>query len=174
MLRLLVIDQVDESEQLSKMATVYLPDIFPNLKVQRPPQFWCKLSWCLNHENLSRVYKLVWSGSFLINTILRGLQIKDVVELSLSANQKKSHMKKLTWTVEGNEKVQKNILRGRPLGRDDTSVEIAPMEIRTFLITLWRKKSMGYSLTLWSMLISPCSSSCDLFNPWCETPSVNF
>lgn len=94
LLRLANIFEVDESEQLSKMATVYLPDIFPNLK------------------------------------------IKDVVELSLSANQKKSHMKKLTWTVEGNEKVQKNILRGRPLGRDDTSVEIAPMEIRTFLITL--------------------------------------
>jgi alpha-mannosidase len=64
------------------------------------------------------------------------LQIKDVVEVSLSANQKKSDMKKLEWTVEGNEEIQKDILRGSPMRKDDTNVEIAPMEIRSFLITL--------------------------------------
>lgn len=64
------------------------------------------------------------------------LQIKEVVEVSLSANQKKSDMKKLEWTVEGNEELQKDILRGRPMRKDENSVEIAPMEIRSFLINL--------------------------------------
>jgi len=62
------------------------------------------------------------------------LQIIEVVEVSLSANQKKSDMKKLEWSVE-NEEFQKDILRGRPMGKDERSVEIAPMEIRSFLIT---------------------------------------
>ena len=63
-------------------------------------------------------------------------QIKDVVEVSLSANQKKSDMKKLEWAVEGNEEIQKDILRGSPMLKGETNVEIAPMEIRSFLITL--------------------------------------
>jgi alpha-mannosidase len=62
-------------------------------------------------------------------------QINDVVEVTLSANQKKSNVKKLEWNVEGNEATEKNIVRGRPMHKGDTNVEIAPMEIRTFYIT---------------------------------------
>lgn len=65
-----------------------------------------------------------------------GLQIKGIVEVTLSANQKKSSVKKLKWNVEGNEAIQKGILRGRPMCEGDTNVEIAPMEIRTFYITI--------------------------------------
>ena len=64
------------------------------------------------------------------------LQIKGVTEVTLSANQKKSSVKKLKWNVEGNEAVQNDILRGRSMLASDTSVEIAPMEIRTFYVTL--------------------------------------
>jgi len=63
------------------------------------------------------------------------LQINDVVEVTLSANQKKSNVKKLEWIVEGNDATGKTIVRGRPMRKDDTNVEIAPMEIRTFIIT---------------------------------------
>jgi len=66
---------------------------------------------------------------------MSGLQIKDVVEVTLSANQKKSNVKKLEWNVEGDEAIKKEILRGRPMRKDDNNVEIAPMEIRTFYIT---------------------------------------
>jgi hypothetical protein len=45
-------------------------------------------------------------------------------------------VKKLKWNVEGKEATQKDVLRGRPMLEDDTNVEIAPMEIRTFYITL--------------------------------------
>lgn len=67
---------------------------------------------------------------------MSALQIKDVVEVTLSANQKKSNVKKLEWIIEGNEATKKDILRGRPMRKDDTNVEIAPMEIRTFYVTL--------------------------------------
>jgi alpha-mannosidase len=66
-------------------------------------------------------------------------KIKEVKEVTLSANQEKSEVKKLEWNIEASEASPK-MLRGRPLRDDETIVEIAPMEIRTFLLRVQRKK----------------------------------
>lgn len=62
------------------------------------------------------------------------LQVEKIVEVSLSANQKKSEMRKLKWRIEGDQE-NRRVLRGGPLRDDDPNIEIAPMEIRTFLIS---------------------------------------
>ncbi|KAG7023026.1 putative alpha-mannosidase [Cucurbita argyrosperma subsp. argyrosperma] len=58
-----------------------------------------------------------------------------VTETSLSANQERAEMekKRLVWKVEGNSKGEK-ALRGGPVNSAKLVVELAPMEIRTFLI----------------------------------------
>lgn len=63
-----------------------------------------------------------------------GLQIVEIAEVSLSANQKKSEMKKLEWNIEGGRGSQQKVPRGGPVSNVDLKVEIAPMEIRTFLL----------------------------------------
>ncbi|XP_015951770.2 alpha-mannosidase [Arachis duranensis] len=62
-------------------------------------------------------------------------QIKELKEMSLSANQEKSEIKKMNWNVEGeiNGKEPKP-LRGRPVNTFNFVVELGPMEIRTFLL----------------------------------------
>ena len=68
-----------------------------------------------------------------------GLKIKGIMEVILSANQEKSSVKKLKWNVERKEATQKDVLWGCPMLEDDTNEEIAPIETRTFYITLWKK-----------------------------------
>lgn len=67
---------------------------------------------------------------------LRYLQIGKVVEMSLSANQERAQMekKRLIWKVEGSPEEEEPKLRGGPVDPDKLVVELAPMEIRTFLI----------------------------------------
>ncbi|KAK7262969.1 hypothetical protein RJT34_30552 [Clitoria ternatea] len=60
--------------------------------------------------------------------------IKEVKEVSLSTNQEKSEMKKMTWKVEGEKVQESNAVRGGPVGYPDFDVELGPMEIRTFLL----------------------------------------
>jgi hypothetical protein len=77
------------------------------------------------------------------------LQIDEVEEVSLSANQKKSEMrKKLQWRIEGaaaagdnshkntprRDPMIKNSSCGDPMIRTKYMVVLAPMEIKTFLI----------------------------------------
>lgn len=59
-----------------------------------------------------------------------------VTEMSLSANQERGEMekKRLVWKVEGLNGKQDNVLRGRPVDPVKLVVELAPMEIRTFII----------------------------------------
>jgi hypothetical protein len=76
-------------------------------------------------------------------------QIDEVEEVSLSANQKKSEMrKKLQWRIEGaaaagdsshkntphGDPMIKNSSCGDPIIRTKYTVVLAPMEIKTFLI----------------------------------------
>ncbi|MED6211904.1 hypothetical protein PIB30_078048, partial [Stylosanthes scabra] len=63
-------------------------------------------------------------------------KIKELKEVSLSANQDKSNMKKKkkTWKVEGDKGQQQPPLRGRPVHSFHLLVELGPMEIRTFLL----------------------------------------
>lgn len=54
--------------------------------------------------------------------------------MSLSANQEKSQMKKMTWKVEGDNSGEPEAIRGGPVNDSDLVVELGPMEIRTFLL----------------------------------------
>jgi len=79
--------------------------------------------------------KLSKSSTVDLASLFPNKKVMDVVEVTLSANQKKSSVKKMEWIVEGAEAAKKESLRGRPMREGDTNVEIAPMEIRTFYIT---------------------------------------
>ncbi|KAF8035455.1 hypothetical protein BT93_C1470 [Corymbia citriodora subsp. variegata] len=63
-----------------------------------------------------------------------GRTIKEVKEMSLSANQEKSEMKRMTWKVEGEVAAEPTPLRGGPINMSDLVVELGPMEIRTFVL----------------------------------------
>jgi alpha-mannosidase len=54
--------------------------------------------------------------------------------MSLSSNQEKSEMKKMTWKVEGDNGEQPSPVRGGPVDSSTLVVELGPMEIRTFLL----------------------------------------
>uniref|UniRef100_A0A5B7BPI0 Alpha-mannosidase n=1 Tax=Davidia involucrata TaxID=16924 RepID=A0A5B7BPI0_DAVIN len=60
--------------------------------------------------------------------------IKEVKEMSLSANQDKSEMKTMTWKVEGDGGGEPAVIRGGPVNNSTFVVELGPMEIRTFLL----------------------------------------
>ena len=62
------------------------------------------------------------------------MQIKELAETNLSANQKKSEMKKLNWRVIENSKSDPIPLKGGPVDNQALVVELGPMEIRTFLL----------------------------------------
>ncbi|CAN1342026.1 Probable alpha-mannosidase At5g66150 [Linum perenne] len=63
------------------------------------------------------------------------IQIKVVKEMSLSANQEKSNMKRMSWKIEGDRGNEGESLRGGPLDSSAQVVELGPMEIRNFLLT---------------------------------------
>ncbi|WVZ58031.1 hypothetical protein U9M48_008343 [Paspalum notatum var. saurae] len=60
--------------------------------------------------------------------------IKELTETNLSANQKKSEMKKLNWRVVGGTESGPTPLKGGPVDSEALVVELGPMEIRTFLL----------------------------------------
>lgn len=57
-----------------------------------------------------------------------------IKEMSLSANQDKSAMKKMGWNVEGNNGSAPAPIKGGPVNASMLIVELGPMEIRTFLL----------------------------------------
>ncbi|KAK6153871.1 hypothetical protein DH2020_013510 [Rehmannia glutinosa] len=63
-------------------------------------------------------------------------KINGIKETSLSANQEREEMekKRLSWKVEGSSTKQDTDLRGGPVDPVKLVVELAPMEIRTFII----------------------------------------
>nr|CAB3495024.1 unnamed protein product [Digitaria exilis] len=60
--------------------------------------------------------------------------IKELTETNLSANQKKSDMKKLNWRVVGDTESGAAPSKGGPVDSQALVVELGPMEIRTFLL----------------------------------------
>ncbi|CAL5366183.1 unnamed protein product [Camellia sinensis] len=70
-----------------------------------------------------------------LKQVFSGKMIKEVKEVSLSTNQDKSQMKKMTWKVEGDNGGEPQAIRGSPVNISDLVVELGPMEIRTFLLT---------------------------------------
>ncbi|KAE8695700.1 hypothetical protein F3Y22_tig00110694pilonHSYRG00329 [Hibiscus syriacus] len=57
-------------------------------------------------------------------------------EMTLPANQEREEMEKkiLVWEVEGEENQNSKVIRGSQVDPKDLEVELAPMEIRTFVI----------------------------------------
>lgn len=70
-------------------------------------------------------------------------QIKKVNEMSISANQEREEMekKRLVWKAAGSSNGQK-ASRGGPIDPVKLIVELAPMEIRTFVIRFSSELSM--------------------------------
>ncbi|KAJ7971780.1 Alpha-mannosidase [Quillaja saponaria] len=70
-----------------------------------------------------------------LKKLFPGKEIIKVTEMSLSANQERSEMekKRLRWKVEGS-LGEHSGLRGGPVDPRELSVELTPMEIRTFII----------------------------------------
>ncbi|GAQ86088.1 lysosomal alpha-mannosidase [Klebsormidium nitens] len=66
-------------------------------------------------------------------------KIEKATELTLSGNQPKSAVKKKVWRVEGEESTRHASLRGGPFKDDDLTVELGPLEIRTFGILFAEK-----------------------------------
>ena len=62
------------------------------------------------------------------------MQIKELTETNLSANQKKSEMKKLNWKVVGETENGSALVKGGPVDSQALVIELGPMEIRTFLM----------------------------------------
>ncbi|XP_076960936.1 putative alpha-mannosidase At5g13980 [Bidens hawaiensis] len=65
-------------------------------------------------------------------------KITKVSEMSLSANQGRAEMekKRLVWKVEGSKNDETTSQRGGPVDPQKLVVELAPMEIRTFIVTV--------------------------------------
>lgn len=60
------------------------------------------------------------------------------METSLSANQERAEMekKRLVWQVEGSLGEEPKVVRGGAVDPANLVVELAPMEIRTFVIEI--------------------------------------
>ncbi|KAH9608357.1 hypothetical protein KSS87_017812 [Heliosperma pusillum] len=69
-----------------------------------------------------------------LKKIFAGKMIKEVKEMSLSANQERSKMRRLEWRVEGDNTNagEQRPLRGGSVDASTLVVELGPMEIRTF------------------------------------------
>lgn len=69
-----------------------------------------------------------------LKKMFTGKTIKELKEVSLSANQDKSEMKRMAWKVEGSSGEEHTPVRGGPVDSSALVVELGPMEIRTFLL----------------------------------------
>lgn len=69
-----------------------------------------------------------------LKKLFGGRTIKSIAEMSLSANQEKSKMKRMTWKVEGENAKDPAPIRGGPVNVGAPVVHLGPMEIRTFLL----------------------------------------
>ncbi|KAK7395992.1 hypothetical protein VNO78_16657 [Psophocarpus tetragonolobus] len=74
-------------------------------------------------------------ASVELKKLFPGRKIKELKEMNLSANQERTEMegKRLAWKVEGSSE-NRHVSRGGPVDPKELNVELAPMEIRTFII----------------------------------------
>ncbi|RVX06841.1 putative alpha-mannosidase [Vitis vinifera] len=77
-------------------------------------------------------------SSVELKKLFPGKKISKVTEMSLSANQEREEMeqKRLVWKVEGSPEKEPELARGRPVNPTNLVVELAPMEIRSFVIEI--------------------------------------
>ncbi|XP_068656340.1 alpha-mannosidase At3g26720-like [Aristolochia californica] len=71
-----------------------------------------------------------------LNKLFPSKKISKITEMNLSANQERAEMekKRLVWNVVGAPK-EESVMRGGPVDPYKLVVELAPMEIRTFIIS---------------------------------------
>lgn len=107
------------------MTSVELKKLFPQKKVE------ARGSW--HGRGLFVNTYFVFSHDVLL---LYLFQISKVTETNLSANQDRKEMekKRLVWKVEGSSREEQKFARGGPVDPAKLLVELAPMEIRTFVI----------------------------------------
>ncbi|GAU38122.1 hypothetical protein TSUD_318090 [Trifolium subterraneum] len=76
-------------------------------------------------------------SSVELKKVFHNKQINKVTEVSLSANQERAGMerKRLVWQVKGSSR-EPQVSRGGPVDPEKLIVELAPMEIRTFIINI--------------------------------------
>lgn len=105
------------------MTSVELKKLFPGKKVEA-----VILSETTHHFSLD----LMLSHNIMLPC---SFQIGKVTETSLSANQERTEMekKRLVWKKEGLSRGAA-VARGQPVDPAKLMVELAPMEIRTFVI----------------------------------------
>ncbi|KAI5683990.1 hypothetical protein M9H77_05218 [Catharanthus roseus] len=77
-----------------------------------------------------------------LKKMFSGKTMKTIKETSLSGNQEKSEMKRLSWRVEGDNSNEgngneKGAIRGGVVDSSTLIVELGPMEIRTFLFNFF-------------------------------------
>ncbi|XP_024023141.1 probable alpha-mannosidase At5g13980 isoform X2 [Morus notabilis] len=79
-------------------------------------------------------------ASVELKKVFSNKKIKRIAEMSLSANQERVEMekKRLVWKVEGSSEEPK-VVRGGPVDPTKFVVELAPMEIRTFIINFYSR-----------------------------------
>lgn len=70
-----------------------------------------------------------------LKKMFAGKRIKKVKETSLSANQDKSEMKRMSWEVEGQTESEGGVIRGSGVDASSLVVELGPMEIRTLILS---------------------------------------
>ncbi|KAJ4838393.1 hypothetical protein Tsubulata_017421, partial [Turnera subulata] len=100
-------------------------------------------------------------ASVELKKVFANKKINKVTETSLSANQERAEMerKRLVWKVDGATGQEPKVVRGAPVDPAGLAVELAPMEIRTFL-------KMGKENEAAAMEIDgPKSNSSDQINP---------
>ncbi|XP_059293041.1 alpha-mannosidase isoform X1 [Lycium ferocissimum] len=69
-----------------------------------------------------------------LKEMFAGKRIKAIKETSLSANQGKNEMKKMSWNIEHDSGSESAPIRGGPVDMSSLVVELGPMEIRTFVV----------------------------------------
>ncbi|KAI4366760.1 hypothetical protein MLD38_022594 [Melastoma candidum] len=76
------------------------------------------------------------TASVELRKLFPGKKVGKVIEMSLSANQERSEMerKRLVWQAQGVESEEHKVSRGGPVDPLKLVVDIAPMEIRTFIV----------------------------------------
>ncbi|XP_058003498.1 probable alpha-mannosidase At5g13980 isoform X2 [Hevea brasiliensis] len=102
---------------------------------------------------LAHLYQIGEDNNYSVMTsvelkkLFPGKKIHKVTEMSLSANQERAELekKRLVWKVEGSV-IQEPLPRGGPVDPAKLVVELAPMEIRTFLIDFDQKSHLVYDV----------------------------
>jgi len=109
------------------MAHVKLKQLFPEKEVRSR-----------NNLNINKMCSPCpfCSYTLRIHIFVPPLQIAEVTEMSLSANQERAEMerKRLAWNAGNPSEEEPKVSRGGPVDPVSLLVELAPMEIRTFVV----------------------------------------